>query len=336
MWGKAWRQLKNLYTRFRDDGGDSASAAISFFAILSLAPLSLFAIAALSYLIRDEATALNQMETAVARFLPGVGGAKAAERLLSDIGIQKQVTDLIALRGWAAAVGFVSLLWSSSRIFVNAAPALNVAFNAKETRSFLQMQGVAFGMLFVVGFLFLLSLGISALPTLLPQIPPVPWLPDLNDSILTVLALLLGMAINALIFAVLYRYLPSPEAKVTWKMALFGGGIVAVVWEFLKQIFALYLNRFGGTDSYGRVYGSLGGIIILILWIYYSSILLLYGAQIAQIYGEHHPEEPKKAAEENAARAAEKSARGETPAEIPSGGGKSEQAQRKLGDARAK
>jgi membrane protein len=305
MWRKAWDYLKTIHQRFQEDGGDSSAAAISFYALLSLAPLSLLAVAVLSFFIRDEATALAQLQGAVARLLPGAGGVKAAERLLKETDIPQQVANLIALRGWAAAVGIVSLVWSASRIFVNATPALNAAFNAKETRSFVRQQGVALGMLFGVGALFLLSLTFSALPSLLPRIPPLNWLPDVNDALLATLALALGVGLNALIFAVTYRFLPSPEAKVSWKQALVGGGVVAVAWEVLKQAFALYLNRFGGSDSYGKVYGSLGGVIILILWIHYSSTLLLYGAQIAQMYGERHPEEtedPEKARHDAEAR----------------------------------
>jgi membrane protein len=106
---------------------------------------------------------------------------------------------------------------------------------------------------------------------------------------------LLGVAINAVMYMVIYRFLPSPAAKVTWKQAAVGGAVVAVLWELAKQGFAFYLRRFNGAHGYDKVYGSLGGLVILILWIYYSAIILLLGAEIARLYADMQERRQKDA-----------------------------------------
>ncbi|GAB4456692.1 MAG: YihY/virulence factor BrkB family protein [Armatimonadaceae bacterium] len=275
-----------LFRRFGEDNGPAGAATISFFAILSFVPLLLVGIAVLGYVIQDPQVAAARIERFIAQLIPGPTATQAAEEIIQNAGIEEQVEGIVRGSGWAWIFGIVSLVWSASRIFANAIIPLNAAFNAEDNRSFLQKQGAAVAMLFGAGFLFILSLIASALPALLNQLPVFQLLPDVTATVLSLMALALSISLNATMFGLIYRYLPSPRAKVCWRQALVGGGFVAVLWEILKQGFAFYLSRFGGGESYNRVYGSLGGLIILFLWVYYSSILLLLGAEVAQMFGD--------------------------------------------------
>jgi len=78
-------------------------------------------------------------------------------------------------------------------------------------------------------------------------------------------------------FTVIYRYLPSPSAQVTWRAAGMAGTIVALLWELAKQGFAFYLHRFA---NYNKVYGSIGTVMILMLIIYFNSLILLIGYEL--------------------------------------------------------
>jgi membrane protein len=209
-----------------------------------------------------------------------------ARRIITDAQIEKQAAELTQISSIAGVIGIVSFLWSASQMFVNAVPPMNAAFCARETRSFLRIQVLALGLLFGAGALFLLSLLPSLAPALLRRVPLFASLPDPAPWWLTIFLFLLGVAINAAMYAVIYRYLPSPAAKVTWRQAIVGGTVVAVLWEMAKQGFAFYLRRFNGANLYDKVYGSLGGLVILILWIYYSAVILLLGAEIARLYAD--------------------------------------------------
>jgi membrane protein len=92
-------------------------------------------------------------------------------------------------------------------------------------------------------------------------------------------------------FSVIYRYLPSPSANVTWKAAGIAGGIVALLWEAAKQAFAFYTSKYA---NYDKVYGTLGGVVGLVFWIYYTSMILLLGAEIANLYGDAQRAKRKK------------------------------------------
>jgi len=86
-------------------------------------------------------------------------------------------------------------------------------------------------------------------------------------------------------FVLIYRYLPN--ARVTWRAALFGGVITGLLWEIFKKGFAVYLAHFG---NFNKAYGALGGVFLLITWISYSCLVLLAGAILCKMYHEHTEE----------------------------------------------
>lgn len=284
--GKLWILLKELYRRYNADQCGIGAAAISFFALFAFVPLLLCGVAALGYIIHDPQNAVIQTQKFLVGLIPGTNASEAIQRLITETEIEKRAAEVVALRGWGWFVGILSLIWTASRFFASAIPPMNAAFNAPETRNYFQQQLYAFGMLFAAGSLFLLSLFLTAFPSLLFRLPALAPLANSAGTFLGIFSLVLGILVNASMFAFIYRYLPSPAAKVTSRQAWFGGGVVAILWELVKQLFAYYLTYFGGGDNYNRVYGSLAGLIILVLWVSITSSLLLMGAQIAQIYGE--------------------------------------------------
>jgi membrane protein len=278
--------LKELFQRFNSDQCPTGAAALSFFAILSIVPILICGIAFLGFVIRDPHEAALQVQNLLIGLLPGPHAGEMAQRIIMDAQIEKQAADLTQISSVAGVIGVVSFLWSATRIFVNAVPPMNAAFRASETRGFLKMQAYALGLLFGAGALFLLSLLPSTGLALLRRTPLFASFPDPSPQWLAIIFLLLGVAINAAMYMVIYRFLPSPAAKVTWKQAAVGGAVVAALWELARQGFAFYLRRFNGANGYEKVYGSLGGLIIVILWIYYSAVILLLGAEIARLYAD--------------------------------------------------
>lgn len=275
-----------LFKRFGADHCPAWAAALSFFSILSFAPILICGVALLGVIIQDPQEAAKQVEKLLVNVLPGRGATQSARDIIAQANIEQSAEALIRNRGIAGLIGLLSLFWAASRIFVNASTPMNAAFGTKETRGFVTMQLYAIGMLLGAGGLFLLSLLPSAGPSLMRRIPLLSGLPDPSPWWLDVFFLLVSVAVNAVMFTVIYRFLPSPSAGITWKEARFGGVIAAVLWEALKQALAFYLTEFGGEQGYNKVYGALGGLILLILWVYYSSMILLIGAEISKLYSD--------------------------------------------------
>ncbi|MES2463427.1 MAG: YihY/virulence factor BrkB family protein [Armatimonadota bacterium] len=279
--------LKELFKRFSGDYCPAWAASLSFFSILSIPPVLLCGLAVLGFVIQDPAEATAQIQRILANVLPGGGDSARAQAadIIAQLNVEQSVTTLQQQRGIAGIIGVLSLFWAALQIFVNASTPMNAAFRTKESRGFIKLRLTALGLLFGAGFLFLLALT----PTIATQFVgnmKILGLGPFKETVLPLIAVvftLIGIAINAAMFTVIYRFLPSPSAKVTWKAAAISGAIVALLWEAAKQAFAFYTSRYA---NYDKVYGTLGGIVGLVFWIYYTSMILLLGAEIANLYGD--------------------------------------------------
>lgn len=275
--------LMELFKRFGADHCPAWAAALSFFSLLSFVPLILAGLALVSQFLSPE-TARQQVEVFLTSLVPGKTAQGGVRALLEEINIEQQVQNLKNFSNIAGMIGFLSLLWAATRIFVNAATPMNAAFRTQETRGFWKMQFMAFGMLVAVGALFLLSFIPSAGPALINRLPLPFDSPDPPGVLLNIVFFALALVFNAAMFTVIYKWVPSPSAGVQWKEALVGGVVVAVLWEAAKQGFTFYLRRFG--QGYNEMYGLLAGGFIAVVWVYYSSMILLLGAEIAEIYSD--------------------------------------------------
>jgi membrane protein len=286
--GSAVAASKELFQRFGNDSCPAWAAALSFFSILSIPPILLCGLAILGYVIKSPDIAALQTQHIVERMIPGTGTRIAARNLLEQLNVEKSAEAVRKRRGTTGLIGIALLLWSAMQIFVSASTPMNAAFRAKETRNWFQLRYTALFLLIGSALLFALSLlpsaGLQVIKSL--HVPVLSTLPMPSPFWVNATLWAFGIVVNMALFTMIYRYLPSPQAKVTWRVAAFAGGIVAILWEIAKEGFGLYLIRMGGAASYDKVYGSLGGLFLLVFWIYYSSLLLLLGAEIAQIYAE--------------------------------------------------
>ena len=290
-----WGYLKELFHRYNADQCGAWAASLSFYSILSIAPVLLCGLAVLGFLIQDPQQAAQRVQQIITSLLPGDEASATAKEIIAQLKVEQSAAALMQSRGTAGIVGVLSLFWSALQIFVNAMIPMNAAFRAPETRGFVQQRLVGLGLLFGAGLLFLLSLlpasGAQVINSL--HIPGVGHLPEPLPPLIRVVFFVVGVAINALMFGLIYRYLPSPAARVHWRNTLRAGAIVAVLWEAAKIGFAFYLGKFG---NYNKLYGSLGGLVGLVFWILYTSMILLLGAEITKLIGD--AEEGQKLAEQ--------------------------------------
>lgn len=246
--------------RFLEDQGFVLAAALSFAGLLCLAPLLLIVLSAAGFLLESEAMANYLYESFVVLF-PAYG-AQIAEAL-SVLGDQRAVTGVL---GTSGLIVFATQLSAMLRA------VLNRAFRVRSrplARAFVfDLMAVAL----MAAVAVVVSFGILAVSTLGDALlPAMSVTKDLGRLMFGVLIYLIG---GAAIFAV---YAVAPNTRVPRVIALKGTLVVAVLWEAARRLFSAYVATFG---VYGTLYGSFGIAVASLVWIYYSAIIFVLGAEL--------------------------------------------------------
>lgn len=250
--------LKGVWKEFNDDNGSLMAGAISFFGFLSFFPTILAGVGILGYLLTPE-NAERILQSTLSHFIVG----SQAQAILKQV---------VNGRGAATGVGLLLLLWSGTSAVVMLEQAMNIAWDSSEQRGFIKTRALALGMLVIGGLLLLVSFGATtALHAVRASSPAI--LADLG-LLWKILGYLVPLLLSIAPFVLVYKFLPC--AQVKWPTALFAGLIAGALWEVAKQAFSFYVLRFA---DYNKVYGSLGSVILLMIWIYYSSTIAVLGAE---------------------------------------------------------
>jgi len=253
--------------RFFDYDILSLAAALSFYTLLSLAPLVL--------LVLWLTTTLYP--TAQEEFFHQVGllvGPQVEDtaRLIVANAEQRPGTG-----SFAALLGTGALLLGASIVFGQLQIALNRVFRSDAKRlggalAWLRKRLMSFGMAIAVGFLLVVSMAVQAALAIL-----MAWLPDL----LPVFATAVSFLLYTLVFSAMYRLLP--DRPVSRHRALFGGALTASLFMLGRWAIGLYL----GQASLGSAYGPAGGLVVMLVWMYYCAMVFLVGALITAMLDEY-------------------------------------------------
>jgi membrane protein len=241
------------------------AAGVAFFSFLSLFPAIIAAVLTWS-LIADPSTMRDQARNAAAA-LPS-----AARDLL-----MQQINSLIAKPAQSLGIGLViSLalaLWSASGGVGNLMSAVNLTYDEEETRGFVKRKAIALGLTLamIVGGLLALGL-VAAAPAVFDAIG----LPAWTRVLLEIGRWLLLLALVAVGLAIIYRVAPDRDAP-QFKWVSTGALVATVIWLVASLVFSLYVDNF---SSYGKTYGSLAAVVILMLWLWISFYVVLLGAEI--------------------------------------------------------
>ena len=274
---------KELYARFNEDECTTRAYALAFILVLSLVPLLLFALAITGFVIHSPQEAADYTRELLSGLLPGQQAGQAINDFITQAHITQSAQTLMNGKGWALAGGIISLLWAAIGLFVSASDPMNRAWDVKETRSFIKLRLVALGVFAAAALFFAASLFVtSGAHGALSRLGVPDSLPMGGAFLLDLLFFALAALVNGGMFTLIYKFLPN--TNVSWKSAAFGGLIVGVLLEIFKQGFALYLAHFA---NFNKLYGTFGGIFLLVTWISYSCILLLAGAILCKMYHEH-------------------------------------------------
>ncbi len=276
----------DVFARFGRDNGGLLAAGLAFFLVLALVPLLLIGLWGLGLVYaHNPSEAVVQIKGLLAsQVLPGAANAEVVKFMdqahISDGhgGAGPTLINIIDGHGVAGLVGFLGVVWAAIQIFVNGSTAMNAAWEAKEKRNWFVLRGVALGLLVGAGLLLILSLGVTAVSTAISASRFAHEIP-FEGAIEAGLVELGAVVVSGLMYAVIYKFLPSPSANISWKSALVGGAAAAIAFEIAKKGLSVLLLK-----PKASLYGDLGNLIAFVLWIYYSMMILLLGAEVSAVY----------------------------------------------------
>jgi len=275
MFGTLTRSVRD----FLDDDCMTRAAALSYYTVFSLPPL-LVLILLLAGTLLDPNDVRGGLERQIDALM-GPAGGDQVRTMLSHA--ERPGGGL-----FPTLIGIGALLFGATGAFSQLQSALNRVWEVEPDphqgglKTFLFKRLLSFGMILTVAFLLLVSLAVSAalaafggaLESFLPA--------GLSAPLLQVLNLLLSLTVITLLFAAIFKVLP--DATVAWRDVWVGAAVTAALFTVGKFLIGLYL----GKSNPGEAYGAAGSLALLLLWIYYSSSIMLFGAEFTQAWAETH------------------------------------------------
>ncbi|HEY1725898.1 MAG TPA: YihY/virulence factor BrkB family protein [Steroidobacteraceae bacterium] len=266
-----WALLRQTVSEFDRHETSRLGAALAFYATLSLAPLVVLAIA-LAGLVVGTVAAQTQVLQQFQDLL-GNEGAQAVRSMIAH-GQNVRATSI------ASALGIITLLFGASQIFSELQSALNKIWEAESSRiggwvPMIRQRFFSFGLVLAIGLLLLVSLLMSAALSgagkYMRGVLPLP------EWILQCFDFLLSIAGTSALFALIFQYIPDPRTR--WRCSWIGGLCTAALFSLGKFLIGLYI----GKASIATAYGEAGSLVVVIVWVYYSSLIFYFGAELTHV-----------------------------------------------------
>lgn len=264
--GRGWFDVAmRVKDELSTDNVSLIAAGLGLYALLAVFP-ALAAMISLYGMFASPEQAASQVES-LAAVLPQQG-ADILKQQLQDL-TRKQSGAL----GFGAVLGILLALWSASKGMTALMAACNIAYDEREERGYFKQLLVAFAFTLaaVLGFIIVVLIAIGV-PIVLEAIG----LGSFAQFLLAGLRWVLLWLFAVLGLAVLYRFAPDRN-EPKWRWVSWGSAIAATVWIVASVLFSIYVRNFG---SYGETYGTLGGVVILLMWFYISGYIVVLGAEI--------------------------------------------------------
>jgi membrane protein len=246
------------------------ASGLAFNFLVCFIPLILVILSVLGFFLHSSQEVLTYIRSYLVRMLP-----QASPRLTANI------LNLVKDRQIVGLVGFLGLIWAAMRFFGSIRTVLNKTLEIVSHHSFLREKLHDLIYVVITGILFLLSIVLSGIFDLIRTIPGKLGLPPLFDLKWWgwTAGILVAYLFSVLMFFVLFRFLPSrkPSSRAAFPAAL----LIAGLWELAKYLFRIYVNF---INSFAAVYGSLGLLVVFIVWIYYSCLLFVLGGEIMWLF----------------------------------------------------
>ena len=274
--GNASSLLKQTFQEWLQDKAPQLGAALAYYTVFSLAPLILVLLAIIGFLFRDDpAGAWNKITQQMSYFLD-----PSALQVVQNIAQKASQPGKSVI---ATIIGVALALFGASGVFGQLQDALNTIWGVKAKPGtgiwgFLRARFLSFAMVAGICFLLLVSLAIEALlkgfSHYVQSVVPG------GIVIALTVYLVFDFAVVVLLFAMIFKFLP--DVKIQWRDVWIGAVITAIFFGIGKWALGLYLS----SGAAGSAYGAASSLITLLLWVYYSSQILLFGAEFTQVYAD--------------------------------------------------
>ncbi len=268
-----WRIFKRSAHAFDEDDGMKLSASLSYYTIFSIAPFLVIVIAIAGAAFGQEA--VQGKVYYQIRSLVGADAAAQVQSIIANVQLKDQGF-------WGTVIGGVILIIAATGVFTEIQSSINYIWSIKAKPKkgilkFLMNRLLSFSLVLSIGFILLVSLLLNSLMDIFYA-----RLERIFDT--TSLQLLYGLNIVLIflvittLFTIMFKILP--DAKINWKDSMAGAAFTAVLFIIGKFLIGFYI----GNSKLGNTYGAAASIIVILLWVYYTSIILYFGAEFTKIH----------------------------------------------------
>jgi membrane protein len=270
MW---WTVAKEAATNWSGHKDARQGAALAYYSVFSLGPIIVIAIAIAGLFFSHEA--VTSQVTSSVKEMMGDNGAKAIEAMLG--GASRPAEGALA-----TILGTGALLFAAIGVVVQLKDALNVVWEVEESKEsglwhFARNYVLSFAAVLALGFLLLVSLLVTAVLAATGKFA-APYMPE---GILHVVSMLVSFAVVTVLFAMMFKWLP--DVSVAWRDVWLGAFLTALFFEVGKAAIGFYIGKQGLESTYGAA----TSVVVLLIWVYYASQIVLMGAEVTHAYAKH-------------------------------------------------
>ncbi len=274
----AWSLIRETFAEWSKDRASVLGAALAFYTLFSLAPLLIILTAVVGYFLGQEAVQ-SDLLTRLAEYV----GKKNAHNIMMLIqNTYKPGSGIVP-----TAIALFLMLFGSSTVFLMLKSALNDMWGVTSPETgffYLVLDRIkTFVVVMIVGFLLFVSIVLKSLLAYFFQtvsrflVVPV-FVLQISDHVFSLVFI-------SVLFAILYKVLS--DAKVPWRFASRGAIVTALLFSIGNVFVGLYLTR----QSVGSAYGAAGSLVVILMWVYYSALIIFFGAEFTQVYARRHGQE---------------------------------------------
>ena len=267
------RILKKAFDAFIDDNAFKLSASLSYYTIFAIGPLLLIIISLAGIFFAKEA-----VQGEIYGQIKGLVGSEAALQIQTII---QNISKTESEKG-GAILGTIILVIGATGVFTEIQDSINYIWSVKAKpkkgwKKYLVNRLISFSLVVSMGFILMVSLIVNALMEILSD-KLLQFFQNYTIYLFYAINLLIIFVIITGLFAVIFKVLP--DAKIKWKAALIGAGFTATLFLIGKFLITYYLRR----SNMDLTYGAAASIVIILSWVYYSSLILYFGAEFTKIY----------------------------------------------------
>ena len=268
-----WPLLKESATNWVDHKDARLGAALAYYSIFSVGPLVLIAVAVAGLLFGQDAA--RGEVSAQMQGLLGNAGAQTVQSMLADASRPREGI-------FATLIGVGALLFAAVGVVVQLKDALNTVWGVEIKKGgawqFIRTYLVSLAGVLSLGFLLLVSLLVSTVLAAGSK----SLAPYLSEALLQVVSSAVSLAFITVLFAMMFKWLP--DAEVAWRDVWAGAAVTALLFEIGKFLIGLYIGKQGLESTFGAA----ASLVVLLIWVYYSSQIVLLGAEFTRAYAARH------------------------------------------------